>query len=54
MMILEIAELVTGPIAPREIGATWPNVLHTRVADLVREMGPPPWSKRIIADERQL
>ena len=25
-----------------------------RIADVVGRMGPPPWSKRLIADERQL
>ena len=32
----------------------WPNVLHTRVAEVVSRWGRPPWSKRIIADERKL
>ena len=50
---LTITELADGPTPPRAT-ATWPNVLHTRVDDLVRQMGPPPWSRRLIADERQL
>ena len=51
---LNITDVVAGPIPPRVINATWPNVLHTRISDVVAEMGPPPWSKRIIADERNL
>ena len=50
---IPITDLVKGPIAPRA-NAAWPNVLHTRVDELVRTMGPAPWSKRIIADERNL
>ena len=46
--------IVQGPIPPTAANATWPNVLHTRVADVIAQMKPPPWSKRIIADERQL
>jgi len=49
-----IGRLAPGPRPPGAAGATWPNVLHTRVADVVREMGPPPWARRLIADERQL
>src|SRR6266542_2047708 len=49
-----IGPLATAPTAPAAAGATWPNVLHTRIADVARLMGPPPWSKRLIADERQL
>ncbi len=51
---LNITDVVSGPIPPRVVNATWPNVLHTRVADVVEKMGPPPWSTRIIADERNL
>ena len=49
-----IGHLATGPTAPAAANATWPNVLHTRIADVSRLMGSPPWSKRLIADERQL
>ena len=49
-----IDKLAAGPRPPAAAGGTWPNVLHTRVADVVATMGQPPWSKRIIADERQL
>ena len=48
-----IKDLADGP-RPPQANATWPNVLHTRIDDVVKQMGPPPWSKRIIADERQL
>ena len=48
-----ISRLVTGPI-PAAANDTWPNVLHTRIADVVGQMGAPPWAKRLIADERQL
>jgi mannose-6-phosphate isomerase-like protein (cupin superfamily) len=49
-----IRDLVAGPIPPHAAQTVWPNVLHTRIADVVGQMGAPPWSKRIIADERQL
>lgn len=49
-----ISHLATHPIPPTAARDTWPNVLHTRVADVVAQMGTPPWAKRIIADERQL
>jgi mannose-6-phosphate isomerase-like protein (cupin superfamily) len=51
---IEISHTVTGPMPPTAANATWPNVLHTRVADVLAKMGPPPWATRIIADERQL
>ena len=50
---ITISDLVKGPIAPRA-NATGPNTLHTRVDEVVRQMGAAPWSKRIIADERNL
>jgi mannose-6-phosphate isomerase-like protein (cupin superfamily) len=49
-----IHRLAGGPTPPPEVDATSPNVLHTCVAAVVAQMGPAPWSKRIIADERQL
>jgi mannose-6-phosphate isomerase-like protein (cupin superfamily) len=49
-----IERLASGPIPPQSVNPTWPNVLHTRIADVVAKAGPPPWSRRIIADERQL
>ena len=49
-----IRDLVSGPIAPRPSDPASPNTLHTRVAEVVQKMGPAPWSKRIIADERNL
>jgi len=49
-----ISRLAAGPTPPDAANQTWPNVLHTRVADVVAKMGPPPWSRRLIADERQL
>ena len=49
-----INRFATGPTPPGVSSATGPNSLHTRVAEVVGTMGPPPWSKRIIADERQL
>ena len=51
---LTITDLVQGPLAPRVLNATWPNVLHTRIAEVVRQMGPPPWSRRLVQDERSL
>jgi mannose-6-phosphate isomerase-like protein (cupin superfamily) len=50
---IRITHVAEGPKAPRG-GETWPNVLHTRVAEVVARMGPPPWSRRIVQDERQL
>ena len=49
-----IHRLAAGPAPPDTAATTWPNVLHTRIAEVVRHMGPAPWSRRIIADERQL
>ena len=49
-----ITSLASAPRPPETANAAWPNVLHTRVAEVVRQMGPPPWSRRLIADERQL
>ena len=52
--LLNIADIVSGPIPPRVVNAASPNMLHTRVADVVARMGPPPWSVRLIQDERNL
>ena len=49
-----ITRLAQGPTPPTAANQAWPNVLHTSVAELVAQMGPPPWSRRVIADERQL
>ncbi len=51
---LNITDVVSGPIPPRVMNASWPNVLHTRIADVVAQKGPPPWSVRLIQDERNL
>ena len=48
-----ITNLAKGPTAVTG-NAAWPNVLHTRIDDVVRTKGAPPWSQRIIADERNL
>jgi quercetin dioxygenase-like cupin family protein len=49
-----IDRLASGPTPPASAHATWPNVLHTRIADVVGQMGPAPWARKLIADERQL
>jgi mannose-6-phosphate isomerase-like protein (cupin superfamily) len=49
-----IERLASGPLAPDPANTTWPNVLHTRIADVMGQLGPPPWARRLIADERQL
>ncbi len=51
---LNITDVVQGPMPPRVLHATWPNMLHTRIADVMERMGPPPWSVRLIQDERNL
>src|SRR5437899_959180 len=51
---LNITDVVSGPIPPRVTNAAWPNMLHTRIRDVVEKMGPPPWSVRLIQDERNL
>src|SRR5262245_24726447 len=51
---IAISHLAAGPRPPTAANSTWPNVLHTRVADGVAAMGRPPWARRLIADERQL
>jgi mannose-6-phosphate isomerase-like protein (cupin superfamily) len=52
--LLNITDLVSGPISPRVSNPTWPNAFHTRIAEVVASKGPPPWSVRLIADERNL
>ena len=52
--LLNISDIVSGPIAPRIVNAASPNMLHTRIADVVAEKGPPPWSARLLQDERNL
>jgi mannose-6-phosphate isomerase-like protein (cupin superfamily) len=52
--LLNITDVVSGPIPPRVVNPTWPNSLHMRIADVVARSGPPPWSVRLIADERNL
>jgi mannose-6-phosphate isomerase-like protein (cupin superfamily) len=52
--LLNISDIVSGPIAPRVVNAVSPNMLHTRIADVVARMGPPPWSVRLLQDERNL
>jgi mannose-6-phosphate isomerase-like protein (cupin superfamily) len=51
---LNITDIVRGPIAPRSVNAGPPNMLHTRIGEVVARMGPPPWSVRLIQDERNL
>ena len=51
---LTITDIVRGPIPPRVVNTQPPNSLHTRSADVVNKMGPPPWSVRLIQDERNL
>jgi mannose-6-phosphate isomerase-like protein (cupin superfamily) len=51
---IAITRLAAGPTPPTAANPTWPNVLHTRIADVVAAMGPAPWATRLIADERQL
>src|SRR5215218_68114 len=42
---LNITDIVSdGPIPPRVVNASWPNVLHTRISDIVAKKGPAPWS----------
>ncbi len=52
--MITITHFASGPTPPDAARATWPNVLHTRIADVAAQAGTPPWSRRIIADERQL
>src|SRR4030088_1114462 len=52
--LLNITDIVSGPIAPRVNNPTWPNALHMRIQDIVAQKGPPPWSARLIQDERNL
>ncbi len=52
--VLNIVDTVTGPIPPQTQGPASLSVLHTRLDRLVEEMGAPPWSRRLIFDERNL
>ena len=54
MPALNITDVVSGPIPPRALNATGPNMLHTRIAEIVQRMGPPPWSTRVLQDERNI
>lgn len=47
-----INRLAAGPTAPA--GGAGAPALRTRVAEVVAQMGPGPWARRIIADERNL
>ncbi len=52
---LNITDVVpNGPIPPRVINASWPNRLHTRISEIIAEKGPPPWTVKVIADERNV
>ncbi len=52
--ILDIEDQVEGPMPPRVVTPVSPNKLRTRVQEIVEEMGEPPWSVRVIEDERNL
>ena len=47
-----IADVVEGPIPPRVDNDFGPGMMHIEIDDIVQQMGPPPWSKLIIEDER--
>ena len=47
-----IDRLALGPTAPA--GGAGSTPLRTRVAEVVAQMGPGPWARRIITDERNL
>ena len=51
---ITITQLATGPTPPKAATPDGPNALRTRVAELAARLGPPPWSRRVIQDERQL
>ncbi len=51
---LDIEDQVEGPIPPRVVNVVSPNKLRTRVSEIIDEMGEPPWSVRVIEDERNL
>ena len=52
--LLNIADVVSGPIPPRVVNTAWPNMLLTRIPEVVERMGPPPWSVCLIRDERNV
>ncbi|MDP6821949.1 MAG: cupin domain-containing protein [Dehalococcoidia bacterium] len=49
---VNIADSVDGPIPPRIDNDDWPGRIHTRIQDVVDAMGPAPWSRSLIWDER--
>lgn len=52
---LNITDVVeNGPISPRVLNASLPNMLHTRISEIVARRGAPPWAERIIQDERNM
>ena len=54
MTTITISRLATAPMPPTTATADGPNCLRTRVGELAARMGPAPWSRRVIQDERQL
>ncbi len=51
---LNITDRVDGPISPRVMNLHWPNMIHTRLGTVVKEMGAAPWATRLVEDERNV
>ncbi len=49
---VNIADVVEGPIPPRVNSDEWPGKIHTTIQEVLDAMGPAPWSKSLIWDER--
>ena len=53
-VLAAIEDVVEGPISPRVDASMGPGMMHIEVDSVVAEMGPGPWSKLLIEDERNL
>ena len=51
---IDITNAVTGPLPPDGVTPGWPNILHTRIEDVVKKNGEPPWAEQIVRDERNV
>ena len=49
-----VTDVVEGPIPPRVDNPMGPGMMHIEIQKVVDEMGPAPWSKLLIEDERNL
>ena len=51
-VVAAIEDVVEGPIPPRIDASFGPGMMHIEIQSIVDQMGPAPWSKLLIEDER--